>query len=151
MRKTPPELPVHIDASSDAWLCFTLQRSQDANGRVLDPRSWLDWTSTVFRSLIRFGSFDARRGVGAEEPTVERERWRAFTTQIAARFAAWIGDQHDTSALAAVLSETLASNPGVPVGVTWDGGIAITFADYRAAERRLAEALAQGAARPRWR
>jgi hypothetical protein len=114
MRQTPPEPPVHIDSSNDAWLCFTWQRS-------------------------------------AEHQTVERERWQAFTTQIAARFAAWIGDQHDTLALAAVLSETLASNPGVAVGVTWDGGIAITYADYRAAERRLAQALAQGAARPPWR
>lgn len=114
MRQTPPELVVHIDARSDAWLCFTWQRS-------------------------------------AEHPTVERDQWQAFTTQIAARFAAWIGDQHDTSALAALLSETLASNPGVTVGVTWDGGIAITYGDYRAAERRLAQALAQGAARSPWR
>jgi hypothetical protein len=37
------------------------------------------------------------------------------------------------------LAALLESQPGVPVGLTWNGGIAITWTDYRYAQRSYAE------------
>jgi hypothetical protein len=87
----------------------------------------------------------------SDDPTLERLKWQQFISQIAGRLAAWTADPRGAAALAVTLRQTLAENPGVPVGVTWDGGLAITFSDYRAAERRLAKAVAEGAVRPPWR
>jgi hypothetical protein len=87
----------------------------------------------------------------SDDPTLERAKWQQFSSQIAGRLAAWTADPRGAAQLAVTLRETLAENPGVPVGVTWDCGLAITFADYRAAERRLAKAVAEGAVRPPWR
>lgn len=71
--------------------------------------------------------------------TVERCAWSTFSDELERRLAALTGaDAERCNALAHALRTTLAANPGVPVGVTWDGGFAITFQDYRAAERRLA-------------
>ncbi len=86
-----------------------------------------------------------------DDRSLERVSWQQFASQIANRLAAWTADPSAAAALASTLRDTLADNPGTPVGVTWDGGLAITFSDYRAAERRLAKALADGAVRPPWR
>ncbi len=55
-------------------------------------------------------------------------------------------DEYCRADLAAELARLLSSAPGVPFGVTWNGGLALTYADYRAAERRLAAWRADPAA-----
>ena len=47
---------------------------------------------------------------------------------------------HEVQPEAGVASRVLAlarQQPGMPVGLTWDGGMAVTAGDYTAAERRL--------------
>lgn len=42
----------------------------------------------------------------------------------------------------AQIAEFIAQMPGAPIGLTWDGGMAITANDYDAAEKRHAQYLA---------
>jgi hypothetical protein len=87
----------------------------------------------------------------SSDPAWERSSWQQFSLRIAERLASWIGPDRRTHALAKDLCATLCDAPGVPIGVTWDGGLAITASDYRAAERRLALARESGVDRPKWR
>lgn len=62
---------------------------------------------------------------------------------------------HEVQPEADVVARVLAlarRQPGMPVGLTWDGGMAITANDYTAAERRLAAYRAdpQGYAAKHW-
>lgn len=66
---------------------------------------------------------------------------------------AWL--LHEVQPEADVVARVLAlarQQPGMPVGLTWDGGMAITANDYTAAERRLAAYRAdpQGYAAKHW-
>ncbi|GAB2506743.1 hypothetical protein [Lysobacter humi (ex Lee et al. 2017)] len=63
--------------------------------------------------------------------------------------------RHDASPARDALREILLllpEMPGVPLGLTWDDGIAVTAGDYRHAERRLAAYLRdpQAYARNNW-
>lgn len=57
------------------------------------------------------------------------------------------------SDVAARVMALARQQPGMPIGLTWDGGMAITATDYRAAEKRLAAYRAdpQGYAAMYWR
>ncbi|UXI66230.1 hypothetical protein [Tahibacter amnicola] len=48
-------------------------------------------------------------------------------------------DDYPEARLAERLPAWLKSNGGVPVGLCWNGGLAVTYGDYRTAERRLDE------------
>jgi hypothetical protein len=63
--------------------------------------------------------------------------WPAFAAALPARLAALTGRDH--AALVDQVLALLRDHPGTPIGVTFDGGIAITVGDYRAAERRHAD------------
>ena len=70
------------------------------------------------------------------------------------RLHAWL--LHEDQPEAGVAERVVAlarQQPGMPVGLTWDGGMAITANDYTAAERRLAAYRAdpQGYAAKYWR
>ena len=64
---------------------------------------------------------------------------RAQADALRAQLRRWI--LHDSMPgmdAAARVVELALQEPGLPVGLTWDGGMAITANDYAAAERRLA-------------
>ena len=71
-----------------------------------------------------------------------------------ARLRSWMRHEVQPAADVATRAVALArQQPGLPVGLTWDGGMAITASDYRAAEQRLRayEADPQGYAMRYWR
>lgn len=70
-------------------------------------------------------------------PDMQRVLRRDFPA-LERRLRAWL--VYEVQPEAGVASRVLAlarQQPGMPVGLTWDGGMAVTAGDYTAAERRL--------------
>jgi hypothetical protein len=69
-------------------------------------------------------------------PGVDLMTWVEFLDDQAALFDAAVQqDQYPGSDMRAGMLQLLQRYPGVPFGVTWNGGIAFTFQDYQYARR----------------
>ena len=67
---------------------------------------------------------------------------RARADALEAKLHRWIVHESQPAAKVAQRVVALAlQQPGMPVGLTWDGGMAITYNDYNAAEKRHAAYL----------
>ncbi len=94
---------------------------------------------------------DAKRPCARAD--MERVAQRDFPA-LQRRLHTWLLHEDQPEAhVAERVVELARQQPGLPVGLTWDGGMAITANDYTAAERRLAAYRAdpQGYAAKYWR
>ena len=84
---------------------------------------------------------------------MERVKQRDFPALQRRLHNGLLHEEQPEAGVAARVVELARQQPGMPVGLTWDGGMAITANDYSAAERRLAAYRAdpQGYAAKYWR
>lgn len=81
---------------------------------------------------------------------VEVVAWKAFTEHIGNQVCARIvRNDYPEVDVAEDIVELLAAYPQTPVGLTWNGGIAITYGDYEHALQTYRRHLADPAARMR--
>ncbi len=87
---------------------------------------------------LLYGVLPQDAGTPCARADMQRVKRRDFPA-LQRRLQAWLvhEDQPDTRVTARVI-DLARQQPGMPVGLTWDGGMAITANDYSAAERRLA-------------
>ena len=69
---------------------------------------------------------------------MERVKQRDFPALQRRLHNGLLHEEQPEAGVAARVVELARQQPGMPVGLTWDGGMAITANDYSAAERRLA-------------
>lgn len=106
---------------------------------VVDARSPA-WLTVVSYARAPAPGSGALRGEVPVDPANPPETlpWMDFREQAASRLSRLVlrNDYPDIDLRAALL-ELLVRFPGNPIGITWNGGIAITANDYREAETRL--------------
>jgi len=106
---------------------------------VVDTRSPA-WMTVVSYARAPAPGSGALRGEVPIDPANPPETlpWMDFREQSAARLVRLVlSNEYPDIDLRAALLELLVRHPGNPIGITWNGGIAITANDYREAEARL--------------
>jgi hypothetical protein len=106
---------------------------------VIDPRSPGSLTFVSYARAPAPGSGMPRGEVTVDPaPPAETLPWMRFREESTTRLSGLVlkNDYPDVDLRAALL-ELLIRFPGTPIGITWNGGFAITAGDYREAETRL--------------
>lgn len=101
---------------------------------------------------LLYGVLPQDAGRACAHPDMTRVQ-RAGFTALQRRLRGWLVHEAQPDAdVAARVVALVQQQPGMPVGLTWDGGMAVTATDYTDAERRLAAYRADphGYARRYW-
>lgn len=101
---------------------------------------------TVYMTVGTAG-LDKVRDQFADREGYQLVEWPAFTADPGRYLhARIIHDEYAQSGVETLVREFLEQVPGAPLALTWNGGVAFTAADFRAAEQRYQQYLADPSA-----